>query len=248
MSRQIPIDNDSITIYDIAAMSGVSVSTVSRVINNGAHVSPKTREKVDEVIRRTGYSPSSVARALNSVGTKTLGVIISDITNPYFSTLYLEIQRYAVECGYSILLFNTFYGGSCHGVAGSISETQYFAILLDKKVDGVLILGGEVDKDSVSAEYLAGLQRLSAKVPVVVLGEEIPETGCSFISRHIGGGVSTVRRYLQAGLIDEMHLALSPTVLGQGEALFAGIDLPGLGFSVSEHVATELATHVVLRR
>ena len=64
----------------------------------------------------------------------------------------------------------------------------------------------------------------------------------------IGGGVSTVRRYLQAGLIDEMHLALSPTVLGQGEALFAGIDLPGLGFSVSEHVATELATHVVLRR
>ncbi len=64
----------------------------------------------------------------------------------------------------------------------------------------------------------------------------------------IGGGVSTVRRYLQAGLIDEMHLALSPTVLGQGEALFAGIDLPGLGFSVSENVATEFATHVVLRR
>ena len=64
----------------------------------------------------------------------------------------------------------------------------------------------------------------------------------------IGGGVSTVRQYLQAGLVDEMHLALSPVVLGRGEALFAGIDLPALGFSVTEHVATEAATHIVLSK
>ena len=198
MNKPIPSNDDTITIYDIAAMSGVSVSTVSRVINNGAHVSPRTKAKVDAVIRQTNYSPSSVARALNSIGTKTLGVIISDITNPYFSSLYLEIQRYAVECGYSILLFNTFYGGSSHGVSGSISETQYFSILLDKKVDGVLILGGEIDKDTISEEYLSGLKRLSGKVPVVILGEEIEGTGCSFISRHIGGGVSTLVSHLAA--------------------------------------------------
>ena len=64
----------------------------------------------------------------------------------------------------------------------------------------------------------------------------------------IGGGVSTVRQYLEAGLIDEMHFAIAPVVLGQGEAIFAGLDLPALGFKVTEHVATELATHVVLAR
>ena len=64
----------------------------------------------------------------------------------------------------------------------------------------------------------------------------------------IGGGVATVRQYLIASAIDELHLAIAPVVLGRGEVLFAGIDLPGLGYSVKEHVATEKATHVVLRR
>jgi len=64
----------------------------------------------------------------------------------------------------------------------------------------------------------------------------------------IGGGVSTVRQYLQAGLIDELHLAFSPMMLGQGEAMFADIDLPALGYRVTETAATELATHVLLSR
>jgi dihydrofolate reductase len=64
----------------------------------------------------------------------------------------------------------------------------------------------------------------------------------------IGGGVSTVRQYLQADLIDELHLVVSPIVLGRGEAMFSGIDLPSLGFKVTEHVATEHAMHVVLSK
>jgi dihydrofolate reductase len=64
----------------------------------------------------------------------------------------------------------------------------------------------------------------------------------------IGGGVATVRQYLQAGLIDELHFAVSPIVLGKGEAMFAGIDLPALGFRVTEHVASEKATHLVLAK
>jgi len=64
----------------------------------------------------------------------------------------------------------------------------------------------------------------------------------------IGGGVSTVRQYLQAGHVDELHFAVSPVFLGQGEAMFAGIDLPGLGYSVAEHASTEHAHHVLLRR
>jgi dihydrofolate reductase len=64
----------------------------------------------------------------------------------------------------------------------------------------------------------------------------------------LGGGVSTIRQYLRAGLVDEMHLAIAPTLLGSGEALLAGIDLPALGFRCTEHVATPKATHVVLTR
>jgi dihydrofolate reductase len=64
----------------------------------------------------------------------------------------------------------------------------------------------------------------------------------------IGGGVSTVRQYLQAGLIDELHYALSPVLLGRGEAMFAGLDLPALGYRVIESTVSALATHVVLGR
>ena len=64
----------------------------------------------------------------------------------------------------------------------------------------------------------------------------------------LGGGVSTVRQYLLAGLVDELHLAISPVLLGRGEHLLEGIDLPKLGFAVSEHVPSDRATHVVLTR
>jgi len=64
----------------------------------------------------------------------------------------------------------------------------------------------------------------------------------------IGGGVATVRQYLQAGLVDEMHLAVSPALLGAGEHLLAGIDLPALGFKCTESVGTPRALHVVLKK
>lgn len=64
----------------------------------------------------------------------------------------------------------------------------------------------------------------------------------------IGGGPATIRQYLAARAIDEMHLAISPVVLGRGESLFAGIDLPALGYAVSEHALGEKATHIVLAK
>ncbi|MBV8416584.1 MAG: dihydrofolate reductase family protein [Verrucomicrobia bacterium] len=64
----------------------------------------------------------------------------------------------------------------------------------------------------------------------------------------IGGGISTVRQYLRGGMIDSLHLAFAPVVLGQGEALFRDLDLPALGFSVTAHEATEHATHIVLEK
>jgi len=64
----------------------------------------------------------------------------------------------------------------------------------------------------------------------------------------LGGGVATVRQFLRSGLVDEMHLAVSPVLLGTGESLFADIDMPSLGYKCVEHVATPNATHVVLKR
>ncbi len=77
---------------------------------------------------------------------------------------------------------------------------------------------------------------------------EQARTAAGDLDVKIGGGVKTVRQYLRAGLIDELHFAVSPVVLGQGEAMFAGIDLPALGFRVTEHQASEHATHIVLAR
>jgi dihydrofolate reductase len=64
----------------------------------------------------------------------------------------------------------------------------------------------------------------------------------------LGGGVATLRQYLQSGLVHEMHLAVAPVLLGAGEHLFAGLDLPKLGFHVSEHVASDKATHIVMTK
>jgi dihydrofolate reductase len=64
----------------------------------------------------------------------------------------------------------------------------------------------------------------------------------------LGGGIATIREYLQAGLVDEMHVAVSPVLLGSGEHLFGGLDMQALGFAVTEHVGTAHATHYVLTR
>ena len=68
------------------------------------------------------------------------------------------------------------------------------------------------------------------------------------IDVRIGGGVATIRQYLAAGLVDEMHLAISPVLLGSGEHLLAGLDSAKLGYRCTEHVATPKATHVVLTK
>jgi dihydrofolate reductase len=64
----------------------------------------------------------------------------------------------------------------------------------------------------------------------------------------VGGGAATIRQYLQAGLIDEMHLAISPVLLGRGEPLLSGLDLPALGYRIADHVQTEAAMHLIVRR
>jgi len=74
------------------------------------------------------------------------------------------------------------------------------------------------------------------------------EEGCRQQDVKIGGGVATVRQYLRAGLIDSLHIASVPVLLGQGELLFDGLDLHALGFSITERKTSEYATHLVLEK
>lgn len=86
--------------------------------------------------------------------------------------------------------------------------------------------------------FVEGIEAALARAKEAAKGKDV----------RIGGGVSTIRQYLKAGLIDEMHLAMSPVLLGEGEALLTGIDLLALGFRVAEHKSTELAQHVILQK
>ena len=90
----------------------------------------------------------------------------------------------------------------------------------------------------VVAERTEGIQAATQLATTAANGKDI----------RIGGGVSTVQQFLRAKLIDHLHLAISPTVLGSGEQLFANIDLTKLGYQVTEHVPTEKATHVILSK
>lgn len=187
-----------VTIYEIAAESGVSVSTVSRVLNNSPSVSEDKYNRVKEVIEKYNFTPNTFARGLTSKKTMTLGVIIPDISNPYFASLFLEIERYALEHNYTIILCNTLYGGSSHGVKSPFNELEYFQMMIDKQVDGVLILGGQVDKEEIEEDYIAALNDLNKSVPVVIIGEPITNCDCLFIHRNLGGGVAAAVQHLHA--------------------------------------------------
>lgn len=187
-----------LTIYEIAKECGVSVSTVSRVLNRSPSVSEKTRASVLRVIEANHFTPSGIARAMSNRSTRSVGIMLPDITNPYFSALFLEIQRYTLESGYSALLFNTLYGGSSHAIGSPFEEIQYFEMLRDKRVDGCIILGGQMDLDNPSEEYVQALDRLNLSLPVVAIGQPLAGCNCIFINRDLGGGVASLIQHLVA--------------------------------------------------
>lgn len=189
---------DEITIYEIAKECGVSVSTVSRVLNNSPRVSDKTRASVRSVIEARHFSPNGIARAMAGRSTCSIGIMLPDITNPYFSALFLEIQRYALAHGYSALLYNTLFGGASHEISSPFQENQYFEMLKDKRVDGCIIIGGQLDLDNPSGEYVRALNQLNALIPVVAIGQQLEGCDCIFINRDLGGGVVSLVQHLAA--------------------------------------------------
>jgi LacI family transcriptional regulator len=120
------------TIRDVAELAGVHPSTVSRVINDDSRISEKTKNKVLLIIKKLGYTPNAIARGLKTKRTYTLGMLIPDITNPFFAEIARGVEDAANANGFNIILCNT--------DDKLKKERIYLEILKGKRVDG-LILG-----------------------------------------------------------------------------------------------------------
>lgn len=144
---------ETITIYDVAREANVSMATVSRVVNGNPNVKPVTRKKVLDVIRQLGYRPNAVARGLASKKTTTVGVVIPDISNTFYAELTRGIEDIATMYHYNIILSNS--------DLKKEKEIQLIEALLEKQVDGLLFLGGELT--DTHREIFA-----ASKVPVVL--------------------------------------------------------------------------------
>lgn len=148
----------SVTIYDVAREADVSMATVSRVVNGNVNVKPSTREKVLKVIEELDYRPNAVARGLASKKTTTVGVIIPDITNQYFSSFALGIDDVATMYKYNIIM-----GNADHG-----REEKVINDILSRQVDGVVYLGHALT-NSARREFDR------SRTPVVLAGVKDPE-------------------------------------------------------------------------
>ncbi|GLI10628.1 catabolite control protein A [Paenibacillus tyrfis] len=133
----------TVTIYDVAREAGVSMATVSRVVNNNPNVKPQTRKKVFEAIERLGYRPNAVARGLASKKTTTVGVVIPDISNSIFSEVARGIEDIANMYHYNIILSNA--------DKKKEKEIRVINTLLEKQVDGLLFMGGAITEEHIQA-------------------------------------------------------------------------------------------------
>jgi LacI family transcriptional regulator len=190
--------NKPMTIYHLAEQCNVSVSTVSRVLNNSPYVSEKTRKNIMCMIEKYNYTPNSLAQAMIRNRTATIGVIIPDITYPFFSILFSEIERYAATYNYSVMLANTFHGGSSRGISGCFDTGNYFKMMRSRKIDGIIIVGGEIDMLPIAPDYIKALNQLNEFQPVVIIGEAINEIKCCFVNRNLGGGIASAVQHLAA--------------------------------------------------
>lgn len=119
-------------LLDIARRAGVAPITVSRVINNSGYVSQSTRERVEAAVKELGYVPNTIARGLRSKRTHTLALIVTDITNPYFTSMARGVEDVAGSYDYTVIYCNTDESES--------KEEKYANMLAQRRVDGVLLV------------------------------------------------------------------------------------------------------------
>lgn len=156
---------DRVTIYEVARASGVSLATVSRVINNQENVTEKTRKKVEETIKRLNYKPSGLAQALATNKSTTIGVVIPSANYVYISSVLNGICEVAKEKGFNISLFST-----SHSKEDAVRMVEK---VITSHVDGAIIFDDELDVEDIS--------RLNSYfVPAIVINNKVEgeKVGC----------------------------------------------------------------------
>ncbi len=187
-----------LTIKDIAELAQVSIATVSRVLNNNSWVADKTRSRVEKVIQEHNFSPNLLARGMISKKTQTLAIVVSDISNPYFVTLVAQIEHESLRLGYKVTLYDTQSANKSSREAPVVPEEHIFNSITDSQIDGVIILGGNIDYNEISATYMQELKKLIATVPVVVVGRRLPGVEYACVERDQAGCVRLATRHLIA--------------------------------------------------
>ncbi|MCB9422112.1 MAG: LacI family DNA-binding transcriptional regulator [Ardenticatenaceae bacterium] len=169
------------TIRDVAKRAGVATMTVSRVINNSGYVSEATRTKVETAIAELGYVPNMLGPSLRFNQTNTLALVLTDITNPFWTTVARGVEDAAQEKEYSVILCNT---------DESIQkQDQYLTMLLKRRIDGILFVPA-----GNKAEPIRLIQK--QKISVVVLDRSIPNVDVDIVRGDSFGGAYQLARHL----------------------------------------------------
>ncbi|MGM9668517.1 MAG: LacI family DNA-binding transcriptional regulator [Faecousia sp.] len=157
----------NVTIKDVAKVAGVSYSTVSRALSGSPEISEGTRDRILQICKEMNYTVNAVARAMVMRSTKLLGLILTDISNPFMSELAYHIDRQARARGYNIIL--------CNSSRDLELEKELFELMIARQVDGVILFPcGPESYDSLS-QYLA-------RIPTVFAGENLREIPVSYVS------------------------------------------------------------------
>lgn len=169
------------TIHDVAKRAGVGSITVSRVINNSGYIRSETRERVQKAIAELGYVPNTLARSLRSRRTNTVALMVTDITNPFFTTLARGVEDAANEAGYTVFFCNT--------DESAEKEERYLKVLLQKQVDGLLLVPTQKSMKTIQ-------QILKHGTPVVVLDRRISDVEVDIVRCDSIQGAYDLTNYL----------------------------------------------------
>ncbi len=147
------------TIRDVASRAGVAPITVSRVINDSDYVSAATRKRVEAAIEELGYVPNMLGPSLRFKQTMTLALLLTDITNPFWTTVARGVEDVAQANGYSIILCNT--------DESEVKQEQYLDMLLRRRIDGIVLVPARSVPEPIYAIR-------KQNIPVVILDRQIP--------------------------------------------------------------------------
>ncbi len=169
------------TISDVARLAGVSAMTVSRVLNNSGYISQETRARVEAAIAELGYIPNALGRQLRSKQTKMLALVLSDIMNPFFTTIARGVEDVAGAQGFSVIFCNT--------DESETEEAQYLLMLIQRQVDGVLLV--PANSSGRSLRLLS-----SHHTPVVVLDRRVQARHVDSVRCDSEAGAHTLTEHL----------------------------------------------------